>query len=340
MSITLWGYNTLTTISGYHLTTNATVTQQSTPKSVKKTHPLWHAWDVTSSSLSLRPESECLSTHSVGTAYSTSEQSSLDASISPGCTLFRLADHTAFVYMDSYLHRWKSSISAASIYEKTASFHRTGSFISTPLRICSMRFCYCVYFDICPSTRQSVCFDTYSIVIVLTSGPAVGWINTSVSCLVKLPLWCCNYITLVPLVLWAITMTSTPLQLSWLVDRHGVGLLSLCFGWTIPKRMVVDPWSTGFAVFSFMVIYLFHHPFCWKGWRDHDEDCGFGWWLPQWHEVVSPKVVKKKWLVETLRVRVIVARATGCVLWCCLLQWCVCWECESTTVWSLCLLRV
>ena len=53
-------------------------------------------------------------------------------------------------------------------------------------------FCYCVYFDICPSTTQSVCFDTCSIVIVLTSGP-VDWINTSVSCLVKLPLWCCNY---------------------------------------------------------------------------------------------------------------------------------------------------
>ena len=54
-------------------------------------------------------------------------------------------------------------------------------------------FCYCVYFDICPSTTQSVYFDTYSIVIVLTSGHAGGWINTSVSCLVKLPLWCCNY---------------------------------------------------------------------------------------------------------------------------------------------------
>ena len=27
---------------------------------------------------------------------------------------------------------------------------------------------------------DSVCFDTYAIVIVLTSGPAVGWINTSV----------------------------------------------------------------------------------------------------------------------------------------------------------------
>ena len=64
-----------TTISGYHLTTNATVTQQSTPMSVKKTHSLWHAWNVTSLSLSLRPESECLSTHSVGSACSTSEQS-------------------------------------------------------------------------------------------------------------------------------------------------------------------------------------------------------------------------------------------------------------------------
>ena len=166
---------------------------------------------------------------------------------------------------------------------------------------------------------HSVCFDTYSIVIVLTCGPG-GWINTSVSCLVKLPLWCCNYITLVtlsnhydiysstivltggqtwswsalcfgwmipkrivvdpwintsvsclvklplwccnylslvPVVLWVFTMTSTPLQLSWLVDRHGVGLLSLCFGWLIPKRVVVDPWPMGFTKFSFMVNYLF-----------------------------------------------------------------------------------
>ena len=103
---------------------------------------------------------------------------------------------------------------------------------------------------------HSVCFDTYSIVIVLTCGPG-GWINTSVSCLVKLPLWCCNYLTLVSLVLWVFTMTSTPLQLSWLVDRHGVGLLSLCFGWLIPKRLVVYPWPMGFTELSFMVNYLF-----------------------------------------------------------------------------------
>ena len=63
-------------------------------------------------------------------------------------------------------------------------------------------------------------------------------------------------LTLVSLVLWVITMTSTPLQLSWLVDWHGVGLLSLCFGWLIPKRVVVDPWSTGFTMFSLMVIIL------------------------------------------------------------------------------------
>ena len=42
-------------------------------------------------------------------------------------------------------------------------------------------------------STQSVYFNTYSIVIVLTSGHAGGWINTSVPCLVKLPLWCCNY---------------------------------------------------------------------------------------------------------------------------------------------------
>ena len=74
-----------------------------------------------------------------GTACSTSEQSSLDASISPGCTLFPLADDNHYVYMDSYLHQWKSSISAASINEKTVSLHQTSSFISTPLRICSRR---------------------------------------------------------------------------------------------------------------------------------------------------------------------------------------------------------
>ena len=66
-------------------------------------------------------------------------------------------------------------------------------------------------------------------------------------------------LTLVSLVLWVFTMTSTPLQLLWLVDRHGVGLLSLCVGWLIPKRVVVDPWSTGFTVFSLMVIYLSHY---------------------------------------------------------------------------------
>ena len=71
------------------------------------------------------------------TACSKSEQSSLDASISPGCTLFPLADDNDFVYMDSYLHQWKSSISAASDNEKTVSLHRTSSFISTPLRIFS-----------------------------------------------------------------------------------------------------------------------------------------------------------------------------------------------------------
>ena len=35
---------------------------------------------------------------------------------------------------------------------------------------------------------HSVCFDTYTIIIVLTSGHVAGWINTSVSGLVKLPL--------------------------------------------------------------------------------------------------------------------------------------------------------
>ena len=200
------------------------------------------------------------------------------------------------------------------------------------------------------------------------------------SYLVKLPLWCCNYITLVTLSnhydIYSTTIVLTGEQAwSW---------SALCFGWTIPKRIVVDPWSTGFTVFSSMVIYLFHHPFCWKGYEDHNEDWGFGWWLPQWNEGRSPGVVNKKWLVQTLRALVIVACATGCVLWCkhyhfewgtkpCLLQkllnwlpsgtimqWSsvfyndasvesvkaplfdhyVCWECESATVWSLCLLRV
>ena len=47
---------------------------------------------------------------------------------------------------------------------------------------------------------HSVCIDTYSIVIVLTSGHAAGWINTSVSCLVKLPLLFLATVTLVSLV--------------------------------------------------------------------------------------------------------------------------------------------
>jgi hypothetical protein len=108
-------YNTLTTISGGHLSTNATVTQQSMPISVKKTPTLTC---LRCHVIITVTETWCLSTQSVGTVCSTSGQSSLDASISPGCTMFPLADDTAFVHMDSYLHRWKSSISAASIYEK------------------------------------------------------------------------------------------------------------------------------------------------------------------------------------------------------------------------------
>jgi hypothetical protein len=61
---------------------------------------------------------------------------------------------------------------------------------------------------------QSVCFDTYSIVIVLTSGHAAGWINTSVSCLVKLPLLFLATLTLVSLVLGVSTKIPTSLQLS------------------------------------------------------------------------------------------------------------------------------
>ena len=111
-------------------------------------------------------------------------------------------------------------------------------------------------------------------------------------------------LTFVSLVLWVFSMTSTPLQLSWLVDWHVIGLLPLCFGWLIPKRVVVDPWSTGFYVFSLMVIYLSHYPIYWEGWGDYNEGWDFGWWLPQWQEVRSPRVVKKKWLVQTLQARI------------------------------------
>ena len=90
--------------------------------------------------------------------------------------------------------------------------------VSSPKYFCS----YSVYFDICPSNTQSVCFDTYSIVIVLTSGHAAGWINTSVSCLVKLPLLFIATLTLVSLVFWVSTKILTSLQLSWMVERHGV----------------------------------------------------------------------------------------------------------------------
>ena len=76
---------------------------------------------------------------------------------------------------------------------------------------------------------HSVSFDTYSIVIVLTSGHAAGWINTSVSCLVKLPLLFLATLTLVSLVLWVSTKIPTSLQLSWLVDRHGVFMNDILF---------------------------------------------------------------------------------------------------------------
>ena len=59
------GHSTLTTTSGYHRSTKATVTQQSTAMSVKKTHSLWHAWDVTSSSLPLRVSVNTLSRDSL-----------------------------------------------------------------------------------------------------------------------------------------------------------------------------------------------------------------------------------------------------------------------------------
>ena len=99
--------------------------------------------------------------------------------------------------------------------------HVQGLFITwsvSPKCFCS----YCVYFDICPNTTENVCFDTYSIVIVLTSGHAAGWINTSVSCLVKLPLLFIATLTLVSLVMGVSTKIPTSLQLSWLVDRNGV----------------------------------------------------------------------------------------------------------------------
>ena len=82
--------------------------------------------------------------------------------------------------------------------------------VSSPKCFCS----YCGYFDICPSNTQSVCIDTYSIVIVLTSGHAAGWINTSVSCLVKLPLLFIATLTLVSLVLGVSIKIPTLLQLS------------------------------------------------------------------------------------------------------------------------------
>ena len=90
--------------------------------------------------------------------------------------------------------------------------------VSSPKCFCS----YCVCFDICPSNTQSVCFDTYSIVIVLTSGQAAGWINTSVSCFVRLSLLFIATLTLVSLVLGVSTKIPTSLQLSWLVDRNWV----------------------------------------------------------------------------------------------------------------------
>ena len=96
--------------------------------------------------------------------------------------------------------------------------HVQGLFITWMWLLVSNPKCFC---SIWPSNTQSDCFDTYSIVIVLTSGHAAGWINTSVSCLVKLQLLFLATLTLVSLVLWESIKTPTSLQLSWLVDRHG-----------------------------------------------------------------------------------------------------------------------
>ena len=97
--------------------------------------------------------------------------------------------------------------------------HVQGLFITWMWLLVSSPKCFCSIF---PRNTHTVCFDTYSIVIVLTSGHAADWINTSVSCLVKLPLWFLLTLTLVSLVLWESIKTPTSLQLSILVDRHGV----------------------------------------------------------------------------------------------------------------------
>ena len=114
----LWAYNNLTTISEYHLSMNATVIQQSTPISVKKTHSLWHAWDVMLSSLSLSPQSECLSTHSVF---------NIRAVITWCIHFTRMhtvpASRRHCICLHGFLpYRWKSSISAALFMKKQRRF--------------------------------------------------------------------------------------------------------------------------------------------------------------------------------------------------------------------------
>ena len=119
--------------------------------------------------------------------------------LQPKLSRRNLRQHTWHQYMNK-AHSWQVETSYSSSTWMWL-------LVSSPKCFCS----YCVYFDICPSTIQSV----------LTSGHVAGWINTSVSCLVKLPLLFLATLTLVWLVLWVSTKTPTSLQLSWLVQRHG-----------------------------------------------------------------------------------------------------------------------
>ena len=155
--------------------------------------------------------------------------------------------------------------------------HVQGLFITWLWLLVSSPKCFC---SIWPSNTQSVCFDTYCIVIVLTSGHAAGWINTSVSCLVKLQLLFLATLTLVSLVLWESIKTPTWLQLSWLVDRHGFFYERKFIQHIVFRTLLTSvkhntkknylqyyklvyyrwpyQWPMGFSTFSLMVIDLIH----------------------------------------------------------------------------------
>ena len=115
---------------------------------------------------------------------------------------------------------------------------------------------------------------------VLHFWPAGGWINTSVSCLVKLPLWCCNY-----------PNTCVISTLSNHYDIYSTRIV-LTGGQTWSWSAVIVVWlaDTQKDEVQQGSLYLVCPWFIYSNTlsvENHNEVWGSGWWLPQkvkWHD--------------------------------------------------------